>query len=315
VEVLSSATQIRPATYGGLTMRFGLPGSSVRLSGSKAGMSVVLALGCLLAVAGGAPASALKMSREPAHPPPLSAKRGDAVVSASLGSYEWGGAIVDAGYPLPIHKRLPVSPGDRVSLRIGTPAARVVVSLLHVTGEEPIGHEAGDVLAHLGSRPVSSSRDRWVTKLPRDLKGGNVLDVSVQYANNPRGQADFWVGLRAARPTQRSAWTRSGRPSESSRHDWSVLQNKSFVVLSVRDRNGPKPPITRPMSVHVSFTLVELLHPTLFLQARCNIYNYRLPAVSSRLVTNHEVNTDKFCPGRPSREDAWLDGFFRSNPR
>jgi hypothetical protein len=179
-------------------MGFGLPGSPVRLSGSNAGMSLVIALGCLFAIAGGTPASALKMSGEPAPPlpPPLSAKRGDAVVSATLGDYEWGEVISDAGYPLPIHKRLPVSPGDRVSLRSGSPAARVTVWLLHVADEEPIGHEAGDVLAHLSSRTVSSSRGRWVTKLPRDLKSGNVLDVSVLYANG-RGYADFWVGLRS----------------------------------------------------------------------------------------------------------------------
>ena len=176
-------------------MKLGLPGSPVRSSGRKAGMSVVVALGCLLSIAAGAPASALTMSSEPPQPPPLSAQRGDAVVSAVLGSYEWGEVIVDAAYPLPIRKRLPVSPSDRVSLGIGAPAARVTVSLLHVSPKEPIGHEAGDVLAHLTSRPVSSSRSRWVTKLPGDLKSGNVLDVSVQYAKN-RGDADFWVGLK-----------------------------------------------------------------------------------------------------------------------
>jgi hypothetical protein len=159
-------------------------------------MSAVIALGCLLAIASGASASSLRMSSQPAEPPPLVAKQGDAVVSASLGDYEWGGVISDAGYPLPIHKRLRVSPGDRVSLRFGAPAARVAVTLLHVTAEEPIHHEAGDVLAHLGSRPLSPGRGHWVTKLPRDLKSGNVLDVSVLYANG-RGGADFWVGLRA----------------------------------------------------------------------------------------------------------------------
>jgi hypothetical protein len=107
----------------------------------------------------------------------------------------------------------------------------------------------------------------------------------------------------------------SGRPHGRSRHDWSALLNKSFVVLSVRDRNGPKPPIARPMSVHVSFTLVGLLHRSLFWQANCNDYNYRLRSASSRLVTSKEINTAMACPGRPSQEDAWLDGFFRSNPR
>lgn len=165
------------------------------------GLSILIALGCLLAIAGGAPASDLGTSGEPPQPPPLSAKRCDAVVSASLGTYSWndpfsGEVIVDSAYPLPIHKRLTVSPGDRVSLQIGAPAARVTVSLLHVAGDAPIGHNAGDFLAKLRSNPASPNRSRWVTKLPGDLKRGNVLDVRVQYANN-RGEADFWVGVRA----------------------------------------------------------------------------------------------------------------------
>ena len=169
----------------------------VRWRGGKTGIFVILVLGYLLAIAGVAPAS------DPGRigqPPLLSAKRGDAVVTATLGTYCWKGVsseiCVDDGYPLPIHKRLAVSPGDRVSLRIGVRAARVTVSLLHVAGDAPIGHEAGDVLAKLRSNPASPSRRRWATKLPSSLKTANVLDVSVQYANN-RGDADFWVGLRA----------------------------------------------------------------------------------------------------------------------
>lgn len=107
----------------------------------------------------------------------------------------------------------------------------------------------------------------------------------------------------------------SGRPHGSSRHDWSLLQNKSFVVVSLRDRNGPKPPIARPESVRVSFTLVRSLHRALSWQARCNGYSYRLRTASNRLVTSEEINTLMACPGRPSREDAWLDDFFEARPR
>lgn len=293
-------------------MSFGLPGPA-RLSGVKAGISVVLALGCLLVVVAGALASPIRTSSAPPQPPPLSAHRGAAVVSASLGSYEWGEVISDAGYPLPIHKRLPVSPGDRVSLRIGAPAARVMVSLLHVTGEEPIGHVAGDVLAQLRSRPISPSRGRWLTKLPRRLKSGNVLDISVRYAKG-RGDADFWVGLRPRRADHARRAGIRGRVHGKGGHDWSVLQNKSFVVVSVRDRSGPKPPIARPMSVDVSFTLVGLRR-ALSWQANCNYFNYRIRSASRRLVTTHGINTLVACPGRRSREDGWLDGFFRANPR
>ncbi|HEX2391870.1 MAG TPA: hypothetical protein VHI77_03015 [Solirubrobacterales bacterium] len=118
-------------------------------------------------------------------------------MTASLGTYCWNGSssalCLDAGYPLPVRKRLSVSAGDRVSLRIGAPAARVAVSLLHVAGE------AEDALARLRSNPASPRRGTWVTKLPRDLMTGNVLDVSVEYADD-QGDADFWVGLREAQP-------------------------------------------------------------------------------------------------------------------
>jgi hypothetical protein len=114
----------------------------------------------------------------------------------------------------------------------------------------------------------------------------------------------------------------SRRAHGSGGQDWSLLQNKSFVAVSLRDRNGPKPPISRPRSLEISFTLVGLLHPALSWQANCNFYSYRLRAASRRLVTSHEINTQMFCLGRPSREvrrpsreDAWLDDFFRSNPR
>jgi hypothetical protein len=123
-------------------MRFGLSVSPVRLSGSKVGMAVVIALGCLLVIAGGALASDQRTSTQVPHPPPLSAKRGDAVVSATLGSYCWDHSLsvsselcVDTVYPLPVHKRLPASPGDKVSLRIGAPAAPVEVSLDHIAGK------------------------------------------------------------------------------------------------------------------------------------------------------------------------------------
>ncbi len=178
-------------------MRLGLPGGPARLGGSKAGLSVVIALGCLLAIAGGAAAAEPGMSNH-AEPPPLTAKQGDAVVSATLGSYCWDNSVsvshaicVDVGYPLRIQKRLAVAPGGKLSLRVGIRAEHVEVSLRHVAGSD-----IGEVLAKLGSKPVSPSRSSWMTKLPRDLGTGNVLDVSVQYAGD-RGNADFWVGLRA----------------------------------------------------------------------------------------------------------------------
>lgn len=179
-------------------MRFGLLGSPARLGGSKAGMLFVIALGCLLAIAGGALASDQRTSTQVPHPPPFSAKQGDAVVPATLGSYLWGGLLMDAGYPLPIHKRLTVSPGDKVSLRIGAPAARVEVSLDHVAGSD----DARPVVEKLATKPVSPSRSYWVTKLPRNLATGNLLDISVRYANN-QGNADFWVGLRAGESATR----------------------------------------------------------------------------------------------------------------
>jgi hypothetical protein len=165
-------------------------------------ISVAIAFGCLFAAVGGSSPSVLRANGHLSEPPPLSVKRGDAVVSASLGTYCWNHPVsaaicADAGYPLAIHKRLAVAAGDRLVLRLGTSAAQVNVSLHKVASEPPRHHTAehDQLLARLSSRPISPSRGRWATRLPRKLKGGNILDVSVEYANG-QGDADFWVGLR-----------------------------------------------------------------------------------------------------------------------
>ncbi len=158
----------------------------------QARMSVAIALASLLAIAGGASASGPDGGSQP---PLVTAKRGDVVVPASRGSYCWKQSssseiCVDYDYPLSVHKRLAVSPGDSVSLRVGARAARVQVSLERVAGED------FQSVARLTAKPTSPSRRRWTTRLPHDVKAGNVLDVHVEYPNN-RGEADFWVGLRS----------------------------------------------------------------------------------------------------------------------
>jgi hypothetical protein len=131
----------------------------------------------------------------PGGPPPLSGEAAGAVVPATLGSYCWSNrssvGCADAAYPLPIRRRLAVSPGGRLWLRIGAPAAAVEVSLHHVEGD----HQ--ELLSKLSRKPASPARRRWEVKLPSDLELGNAVDISVEYADG-RGDADFWLGLRPA---------------------------------------------------------------------------------------------------------------------
>jgi hypothetical protein len=128
-----------------------------------------------------------------ATPPPLIARADHHLVRAASGSFCWSdrgsGLCADYGYPLRIRSRLPVKGGARIALRIGAPARRVLATLVRVTGDQiqfldPAVRES----------PINVRRRRWWVRLPPDLMGANVLDVSIKYAR--KGDADFWVGLR-----------------------------------------------------------------------------------------------------------------------
>jgi hypothetical protein len=170
-------------------MRFPLPEGRASVKRHLAFTAIVGAFAGLFAFAQGAPAFKVQ-------PPSLSARLHGKVVPAALGSYclngPASGMCGDAAYPLQIRKRLEVSPGDQLSLLVGSQVARVEVSLVRVAGNDI------DPVAQLRARPASPAHRRWLTRLPRNLQNAGILDVSVQYEAN-KGDADFWVGLRANR--------------------------------------------------------------------------------------------------------------------
>ena len=116
------------------------------------------------------------------------------MVKATVGSYCIADANVglcaDAAYPLRVHGRLPVAPGERLKLRTrDRKIATVGVSLLPVSGgeDERVGW-------HARARRAPGHRSRWVVRLPDDLGGASTLDVFMRYEGHI-GDADYWAGL------------------------------------------------------------------------------------------------------------------------
>lgn len=98
---------------------------------------------------------------------------------------------VDYLYPLRLRASLPVRAGGTVVLRTRFTARRLAASLLYVHGRDiaPVGEQL--VVRRTAAR-------RWVVKLPAELGGANVVDVSMTWRNprDGRGDANFWTGVR-----------------------------------------------------------------------------------------------------------------------
>jgi hypothetical protein len=146
----------------------------------------------VLAVAGVAVAAAGESKR----PRKLVIAAGGDRVTATLGSYcvthGNSGECADALYPLRVHGRLEVRPGQRIELRThDRQVAKVTVRGLRVHGRDVersvrIAAVAGDRLSR-----------RIRVRLPEELDGVNRLDVSLRYRGS--GDADYWARI-AARP-------------------------------------------------------------------------------------------------------------------
>ena len=147
-----------------------------------------------------------------AKPPPGSGKakslslssRG-LIIKGKLGSYclpvgERGSVCSDAVFdPTPTRGRLPVRPGGRLAIRTGTAAKLVNVQLARAGSDAAAPAFTSKTLR---GRPLGASKQRWVTRLPLDLKGSNLVDVFVRYSF---GDASFAARLR----TERACRTRS----------------------------------------------------------------------------------------------------------
>jgi hypothetical protein len=130
-------------------------------------------------------------------PPPVRVSSNHLYVKATRGSYCYfrtsGNTAVgecgDAIYPLPTRGELPVHGRSRVGLHVGTRATRVDIALIRVEGDEfdYVGRSRR-------ADPSDSTGRHWHARLPRHLRGANVLDVSVRYPHG--GGSDNWAGIR-----------------------------------------------------------------------------------------------------------------------
>ena len=123
------------------------------------------------------------------------------VVPATLGSYcversepdgSGTGICADSRYPLKVHGRLDVKPGQRFALRTHDRSIRTIrMGLIKVHNGNVIGTGPS-----FGASPRSGHPARWVASLPNDLKGSNRIDIQLIYKHHI-GDADYWAGLRA----------------------------------------------------------------------------------------------------------------------
>jgi hypothetical protein len=151
--------------------------------------------------AGGALAAVATVSGYvPPRPPPAEVTIRGLTARAATGSYcipDSGGGngqaagdmtCVDSGYPLHPRGRLPAPPHSRVRFNVKTRARGVTGRLVRRDGQE-----FDFVGPQLHAQPLNDRRRVWRLRLPQDLRGAQILDVSVEY---PKGDADFWAGIR-----------------------------------------------------------------------------------------------------------------------
>ena len=104
------------------------------------------------------------------------------------------GMCADYVYPLPTRGKLPVSAGDRLTLRfrhnprILDRVRHATVRPLRVQGQD--FHAAGPAVT---PRRAHGDPDRWKLRLPAEIGDANVLAVSVAYRGF--GDCDFWIAL------------------------------------------------------------------------------------------------------------------------
>lgn len=101
----------------------------------------------------------------------------------------------DAGYPLKVRGRLPIRPRSRLLLRTGVAATQLTVRTVRVRGQKFKN------LATLRVRRLDKTGRRWLVRLPRKLRGANVVEVFVQWTAPGGGgnDADFWAGIKRER--------------------------------------------------------------------------------------------------------------------
>jgi hypothetical protein len=147
----------------------------------------------IVAIALVAAASAFGAAAGGERPRPLVVAAGGDLARATLGSYcvsdGDSGMCSDSAYPLRVHGRLEVMPGQEIELRTHDPAiGEVSAGLLRVRGDRirSVGHS-------LRGEPVPGHPRRF-TVTPAAVGDANRLDVFVRYAGGA-GDADYWARI------------------------------------------------------------------------------------------------------------------------
>lgn len=98
----------------------------------------------------------------------------------------------DAHYPLPVRGRLPARPGRWVTFDTTVEATRVEVGLIRLKNWQKsrfVGR----------ARRRNDDGTRWRIRLPKRLRGAEILNIDVKY---PNGEANFWAGIRSKKRCQ-----------------------------------------------------------------------------------------------------------------
>jgi hypothetical protein len=91
--------------------------------------------------------------------------------------------------PMPTRGRLPVRPGDGLTIRVSMPARVVSVQLMRTGADRSAPEVATKAIR---ARAVGSSGRRWSVTLPADLARADLVSVFARY---PAGDANFSARL------------------------------------------------------------------------------------------------------------------------
>lgn len=135
-------------------------------------------------------------------PRPIELQTSAQSVSATRGSYcvsstdphspqEGTGICADAAYPLPVHSRLRLKPGQLLALRTHD----LAIGSIRISLERVHGDDFEDIGEGFSARPRAGHPARWIAKLPDDPRGANRIDIFLRYKHR-FGDASFSAGLK-----------------------------------------------------------------------------------------------------------------------
>jgi hypothetical protein len=119
---------------------------------------------------------------------------------------------------------------------------------------------------------------------------------------------------------------RGGRrtPGALGRTTGTARRSRSLLGLSIVGANGGHP-IRRPRELWLVFGTIADYggenfeektdeYAALFWESNCNEHSYKVEPTPTRLNLSGGGSTLVLCPGRVSKEERWLERFFRASP-